>query len=63
MVARLGNVIYWAACGAAVLNFFYWVWLALTAHVEPTTTIIFGAIISLVVWLIGRAALYILAGK
>ncbi len=61
MIARLGNVLYWAACGAAVLlgalgafEFF--------VHKDSEAIVVF-AVLGLLVWLVGRACRYILAGR
>jgi hypothetical protein len=64
MVARLGQVLYWAACAIAV----FWLILGLFGvftreTLEPWNDIpvfIGGAIL---IWLIGRAVRYVLAGK
>ena len=61
--ARLGQVIYWGASGVAVL-------LALLAIFEftraspdaPFLGIVFG-VIGIGVWLVGRAIVYVLAGR
>ena len=62
MAARLGNVIYWAGCGIAVLPL-----LALAAVViSPGQDALFGYVgypaLAALVWLFGGAARYILAG-
>jgi hypothetical protein len=62
MAARFGNAIYWAACIAAVL----WALLVFAiVQTHPDWTIstpiaIAGAV---VIWIIGRAARYVLAGQ
>jgi len=61
MVARLGNVLYWAACGIAALlgalgGFEFY------AH-KDATAMVGLALFGIVVWLIGRACQYVLAGK
>jgi hypothetical protein len=61
--ARLGRVVYWGASGVAML-------LALLAIFEftraepdaPFLGIIFG-VIGIGVWLVGRAVVYVLAGR
>ena len=64
MSVRLGHVIYWVACGLAVL----WVILAFVASstrsvpewwFDGTIGIVGGCVI----WLIGRACRYILSGN
>jgi hypothetical protein len=61
MIARLGNVLYWAACGVAALLG------ALGAYeffVHKDSAAMIGlALFGLIVWLVGRACQYILAGK
>ena len=62
MASRLGNVIYWTACGLALLwavgaaasmtSLHYWI--------HGTSIAIAGAAM---IWGIGRAALYVLGGK
>jgi len=61
MIARLGNVLYWMACGIAALlgalgafEFF--------EH-KNSTAMIGLASFGLIVWLVGRACQYVLSGK
>ena len=63
MIARLGQVLYWAACAVAVyiagLGIAVW-------HGNSTRSwvgLIYPVGTSLLVWLAGRALLYILAGR
>lgn len=66
MIARLGNVLYWAANGLAammaVLGALGFI-IALINKAEGM--IIFPVLIALaiLVWLVGRACLYVLAGR
>jgi hypothetical protein len=64
MLARLGDVLYWAACGLAVL------FLLLSASVvvfgegdSRTFGITWTAVLGVLVWLFGRACRYVLAGR
>ena len=61
MIARLGNVLYWAACGIAVLLG------ALGAYeffVHRDAAAMVGlALFGVIAWLAGRACQYVLAGK
>jgi hypothetical protein len=69
MLARLGNVFYWMGCGLAVLA---WVIAILMiygdyAHLGPPRSDFYfvlglAAVTSIVIWLLGRAARYVLAG-
>ena len=60
MTARLGKVIYWTACGLVPLWIIGSVFgLEVSADVWPSVAIS-GAIL---IWAIGRAALYVLSGK
>ena len=67
MAARLGKVIYWVCTAiAAVLVAFpilamSYNWIA-RASLQPYVMLGFFALAGIVIWLIGRAAKYILAG-
>ena len=63
MAARLGNVLYWAGCGIALL------FVALAAsqwfvapHPNQTFVMIASLIMAAIAWLVGRAIRYVLAG-
>ena len=63
MLARLGEVVYWAGCGLAVI----WIGMGLYASFdrehprwEDFALAGGGAVL---IWLIGRATRYVLAGK
>ena len=64
MIARLGNVIYWAACVIAALFVAYAVFLYATApsarHGAPGTAAM-ATLAAVAVWAIGRACRYIMA--
>lgn len=61
MAARLGNVLYWAACVVAAVTVFFSVWGSIsTGWFRDAVMVQFG--FALVVWLAGRAARYVLAG-
>jgi hypothetical protein len=61
MMARLGNVIYWIACGLAAIAFVLIVASPATPEDRPYGWI-GAALITLVIWAIGRAIQYILGG-
>lgn len=61
MIERLGNVIYWAGSGLGII-FFALAAMAWYSAVE-TAFVVILVIIGLLVWLTGRAVLYILAGR
>jgi len=63
MLARLGKVIYWASCGIAVLVFIGGAALLALSSGPNSSWPIALAMFAAVVWLIGRAALFILAAK
>jgi len=65
MAARLGQVLYWAACGLALLTFGFVAYLILIVGVPHEDWPVIGIIsaMGVVVWLIGRAFLYVLAGR
>lgn len=63
MPTRLGNVLYWLACVAAIL------WLVLTfaaatARPQPEWAVFWvaGPVPGVAIWLAGRAIRYVLAG-
>jgi hypothetical protein len=62
MLARLGNVFYWMGCELAALA-----WVSDYAHLGPPRSDFYfvlglAAVTSIVIWLVGRAAGYVLAG-
>jgi len=64
MVARLGDVLYWAASGVAALlaAFVLMVFMLADGKGEPIFQVL-GVVIAGIIWLIGRACRYVLAGK
>ena len=64
MAARLGNVLYWAASLVAG-GFLVFGGLVLTFNRGPDGPFIAGAFVGIgvVVWLVGRACRYVLAGR
>ena len=62
MAARLGNVIYWAACGLALAAgaLFY---AALQSEFPEPAPIAFAAVVGGLIWAFGWAARYVLAGS
>jgi hypothetical protein len=69
MLARLGNVLYWLGCIVAALVFVSGeAFMSIIADSPRTTlfdyVVIFGVvgIIAIIIWLIGRACRYVLAG-
>jgi hypothetical protein len=65
MVARLGNVLYWVGCIAAVfvLAWCVLVWMHGASAKDMIQTGVFAIIIAGVFWGIGRACRYVLAGR
>ena len=64
MVKRLGNVLYWLGCGIAVV----WLVVCVVAIIYDTSinVVMFttlALIISILIWLIGRACRYVLSGN
>lgn len=59
MLARLGNVLYWAACilsaAILVLGFTFW------GSNEPNVFVVFAMVPAAIIWAVGRALRYILA--
>lgn len=64
MVARLGDLIYWAACIAALLWTIYVLIVTATyAHPDWTISAPIAIVGAVVIWSVGRAARYVLAGR
>ena len=63
MATRLGNVLYWSACGIAGLLLLASVLVAIYAGSEANVFLTLGGIGSVLIWLIGRAAHYILSAR
>jgi hypothetical protein len=61
MIDRLANVLYWTACAAAVLLVILGIDAARVRE-EPTSLFV-AALAAALVWLAGRAARYVLAGR
>jgi hypothetical protein len=61
MATRLGQILYWAACGIAIV----WLVMVLMRHVGAVDRrdVIIGVAGAALAWLIGRAAKYILVGR
>jgi len=72
MIARIGNVIYWTATGVAMLwGLYVWFLAADIFFFHPTNrqlsenvfNVLALAVPAPIIWVVGRAAKYILAGK
>ena len=64
MVARLGQALHWAAAGIAVLLIVIGGWLNLNDASQPSWEGFgFTVLAGLIVWLFGRACLYVLSGR
>lgn len=66
MVGRLGNVLYWTACAFAVAWSVTYTSIFLLDRHTPTEWISGSAIAgggALLIWVIGRACRYVLAGR
>ena len=64
MATRLGNVLYWSACGIAGLLLF--VTVLVTIYAGSDDRVVFGVMFGIgavLVWLMGRAARYILSAR
>jgi len=62
-LSRLGNVLYWLCTGVAMVFGIVAILLVFGRGDEKMLFVGFFAVLAIVVWLIGRAARYILAGK
>jgi len=65
MLKRLGQVIYWGGCGGALLAFMLGIYMAAHAYPGGFTPWIAvgGAVVSGLIWLLGRATFYVLSGE
>lgn len=64
MAARLGTVIYWAACVAAVVwATFIFIFSANSAHPDWTVYTPIAIVGAIIIWGVGRAACYLLARR
>ena len=63
MFARLGQVLYWAACGIAALLFASGIYIAFGDAADKFAIVGFTWAFAGSAWLVGRAALYVLSGK
>ena len=63
MLARLGQVIYWAACGIAVVVVLFGIAMSFGDNDDSLIIIVGSLVYAALVWLLGRAALYVSAGK
>jgi hypothetical protein len=64
MAARIANVIYWAACAAAVLwVVFVFVAGATVTHPDWTISMPIALIGAVALWAIGRTVRYALSGR
>ena len=60
MLARLGNVLYWAACLLTLVPLLAFGWMAFdNGGIVP---FVIGILIAGLIWLVGRACRYVLAG-
>jgi hypothetical protein len=62
MITRLGNVLYWAGCVLAAVVLALGAWVSLEGR---EVGYVLGAAIGLaaIIWLVGRACRYVLAGN
>jgi hypothetical protein len=63
MLARLGNVLYWAGCLLAVPLLIFCVIVFVQGTPNDRPALGFLTLAAVVIWLIGRACKYVLAGK
>ena len=64
MLSRLGQVLYWAGCAVAFVIVLAGVAVTFnTSDSNAWLATALAVIVALIAWLIGRAALYVLAGK
>jgi len=64
MIVRLGNVLYWGFAGLAAILAAIGAFVALTTN-GPDRIVIVSVLagVAVVAWLVGRACLYVIAGR
>lgn len=64
MLGRLGDVLYWGGCivAGSLVAFIAFNGRTIGGDID-WWTILFGAAVAVAVWLVGRAAKYVLAGR
>jgi hypothetical protein len=63
MLARLGDVLYWGTSGLAVLIVFFIAWAVWAAQTTDYVLVFLAAAFAALVWAVGRACRYVLAGR
>lgn len=63
MVARLGDVLYWALSGLSGLIVIFGAFANLKSHPPDWETFLIAVAGAFLVWLFGRACRYVLAGR
>ncbi len=63
ILARLGNVLYWAGCGIAILILIFAAAMATELESGQKWNALSIALMAVVPWLLGRACRYVLAGR
>ena len=64
MVGRLGQVLYWAGCAIALVIILFGLVITFNMSDDNAWMVtVAAAVVGMGAWLIGRAALYVLAGR
>lgn len=63
MATRLGQVIYWIGCGVAAISAAMVAFVLLAGNQNYINGVVLFSIVGGLSWLVGRASLYVLAGK
>jgi hypothetical protein len=63
IAARLGNVPYWIANGLAVIVLLFGIWASIAFQDTGIIAVLVFGIYALIIWAVGRACLYVLAGR
>jgi hypothetical protein len=59
MLQRLGNVVYWTACGVALLVVFFALFIGIRGEVVSSVELL---VFAGLIWLAGKVARYVLVG-
>jgi hypothetical protein len=65
MAERLGHVLYWAGCVLAALAIGVGAFLsfAMVQRSDSIFVLVVATVVAILIWLLGRACRYVLAGK
>jgi len=63
MIERFGQIIYWLGCGIGILSALLVGYLLVAGNENYLIGVTFFTFVGVACWLLGRAVLYVLAGR